>query len=151
MSTPSSLNYSMLNTLVEVGVVDGLLIAFVIAFYVFNKISANKRAALTPPTPSREVAPSAASVPEASAVVKKQHVLKTVVPKPAQVTPSTTSAAAKPDTDMVLKGLIDTARKHTDKCSMCAAYVSFYDKNTFISGGMTAVGVLTHIESAHKS
>ena len=123
------MNVSPLNNLIVVGIVDGLIIAFAIIFFMLRYKS-------TKQVVSAEVPKQIIETPKA----KKQKIGIPIVQE-----------ASKPKIiDDGLGLLIEEARKHSIKCSVCGAYVVFYDKGKFKSEGMTAAGVIAHLDNSHK-
>ena len=131
------MNVSMLNYLIDVGVLDGVAILFAIVYYVLRSM---KSAKATP-----EVKPVVVT-PQASVVVAK----KVRTTAPTGVGPKAVPQKVVLPPDDGLGVLIETARKNSDKCSVCAAYVIFYDKGKFKAEGMTASGMMAHFDASHK-
>ena len=130
------MNVSMLNYLIDVGVLDGVAILFAIVYYVLRSM---KSAKATP-----EVKPVVAT-PQASVVPVRESRIAAVVNEPKAVPQKVVLPS-----DDGLGVLIETARKNSDKCSVCAAYVIFYDKGKFKAEGMTASGMMAHFDASHK-
>ena len=131
------MNVSMLNYLIDVGVLDGVAILFVIVYYVLRSM---KSAKATP-----EVKPVVVA-PQVPVVVAK----KVRTTTPAGVEPKAVLQKVVLPPDDGLGVLVETARKNADKCSVCAAYVIFYDKGRFKAEGMTASGMMAHFDASHK-
>lgn len=129
------MNISMLNYLIDVSVLDGLAILFAIVYFVLRSI---KSAKATP-----EVKPAIAAPQVPVVAVRKS---KAVVVNESKAVPQ--KIVLPPDDGLGV--LIETARKNSDKCSVCAAYVIFYDKGKFKAEGMTASGMMAHFDASHK-
>ena len=131
------MNVSMLNYLIDVGVLDGVAILFAIVYYVLRSMKSAKA--------TFEVKPVVAT-PQASVVVAKK--VRTTVPTGVEPKAVPQKVVLPPDDGLGV--LIETARKNSDKCSVCAAYVIFYDKGKFKAEGMTASGMMAHFDASHK-
>ena len=130
------MNVSMLNYLIDVGVLDGVAILFAIVYYVLRSMKSAKATSEVKPV---DVAPQASVVP-----VRKSRIAA-VVNEPKAVPQK---VVLPPDDGLGV--LVETARKNADKCSVCAAYVIFYDKGRFKAEGMTASGMMAHFDASHK-
>ena len=130
------MNVSMLNYLIDVGVLDGVAILFAIIYFVLRSI---KSAKTVNEVKTTAVAPQVPVVP-----VRKSRIAA-VVNEPKAVPQK---VVLPPDDGLGV--LVETARKNADKCSVCAAYVIFYDKGRFKAEGMTASGMMAHFDASHK-
>ena len=134
------MNVSMLNYLIDVGLIaTNVAILFAVVYYVLHSI---KNAKATP-----DVKPTIVDSRAPIATAKKSKTIATV---PTSVEPKVVPQKVAPPIDDGLGLLIETARKNSDKCSVCAAYVIFYDKGRFKAEGMTASGMMAHFDAAHK-
>ena len=132
---------NLLVVLEGVGIIDGLIFGVAVLFLTFKSIMKPvvKAAPVLPPPPvvsAKEASTKKlrASVAEALNTPPKAAPQKVVLP---------------PDDGLGV--LIESARKNSDKCSVCAAYVIFYDKGKFRAEGMTASGMMAHFDASHKS
>jgi len=124
------MNVSLLNNLMIIGIIDGLIIAFAIIYFVLRSRIAKQV------VKTETIARVVTETPKE----KKQKVVVPIIQEP-----------PKPKiVDDGLGMLIEEARKHSVKCSVCGAYVVFYDKGKFKSEGMTAAGVIAHLDASHK-
>jgi len=138
------MNVDYLNFLMLVGIFDCLLAGFAIVYFVLKSSKPKV-------VPKREVVITPTVVP---VIVEppKAKVVKPKVVKEAAVVVATPQVSTTPKVfvDDGLGLLIDEARKHTKECSVCGAYVVFYDKGRFKSEGMTSSGVIAHLDTSHK-
>ena len=130
------MNVSMLNYLIDIAVLDGLAILFAIVYCVLRSMRGSKA--------TNEVK-SAIVAPQIPVVAKKSRASVT-----ASAEPKTVPQKIVLPPDDGLGVLVETARKNSDKCSVCAAYTIFYDKGRFKAEGMTASGMMAHFDASHK-
>ena len=130
------MNVSMLNYLIDVGVLDGLTILFAIVYFVLRSTKSVKTV--------NEVKTAVVAPQVPVAVVKKSRTAS-IVNEP-KIVPQ--KVVLPPDDGLGV--LVETARKNSDKCSVCAAYTIFYDKGRFKAEGMTASGMMAHFDASHK-
>jgi hypothetical protein len=132
------MNVDYLNFLMGVGIVDGLLVAGAIVYFVLKSIK--------PKVVSKKELVSTPVVEPPKVKDLKPRVTKEAVAVAATSLPSTPKVNA--DDGLVL--LIDETRKHSKECSVCGAYVVFYDKGKFKSEGMTSGGIIAHLDASHR-
>jgi len=130
------MNVDYLNFLILVGIFDGLLVGFAIVYFVLKSTKSKA-------TSKREIVPTTVELPKPKSVRPK-------VVREAAVEVAAVPQVPKSNTDDGLGLLIDEARKHSKECSICGAYVVFYDKGKFKSEGMTSSGVIAHLDTSHK-
>ena len=131
------MNVSMLNYLIDVDVLDGVAILFAIIYFVLRSIKSAK-------TVNEVKTPVVA--PQVPVVVAKK--VRTTAPTGVEPKAVPQKVVLPPDDGLGV--FIETARKNSDKCSVCAAYVIFYDKGKFKAEGMTASGMMAHFDASHK-
>jgi hypothetical protein len=127
----------MLNYLIDVGILDGLAILFAIVYFILRSTRGAKAV--------NEVK-NVVVAPQIPVATKKSKASATSVVNEPKVVPP--KVVLPPDDGLGV--LVETARKNSDKCSVCAAYTIFYDKGRFKAEGMTASGMMAHFDASHK-